>query len=94
MAADAGQGGQHARAEPGAQFQHAAGVTQGLDDRPHIVAADAILREEVAQPALVGVRGVGLRLRIADVGQVPPGRTHRGGLVDDEQVHHAVRHLD
>ena len=93
--ADAGQGRPHPDAEPGPQFEHAARVAQRLDDRPHVVAAHPVLRDEVAQHALVAVRSVPRdRTRAADVGQVAPRRRHRGSLVFDEQVHHAVRHLD
>ncbi len=56
VAVDAGEGGQHPGAEPGPQLQHAARVAQGLDDRAHVVAAHPVLRDEVAQHPLVGVR--------------------------------------
>jgi hypothetical protein len=93
---EAGQRGDHPDAEPGAQLEHAAGVAQRLDDRPHVVAAYPVLRDEVAEHPLVGVFGravEGGHGTRAEIREVAPRRLHSGRLVRDEQIHHPVRYL-
>lgn len=61
---DADQRGQDAAAEGGAQFEHRAGVGQRLDHGAHVVAAQPVLRDHMAQPARVAglpMRGVALK---------------------------------
>ena len=89
---DADEGGDDADAELLADLQHRARVGDGVDDVLHVVEAQAVLGDDVAQAALVG------RLPVLDraleVGQVLLGHFHGVLLVLGEQVDDAVRHLE
>ena len=90
-ALDARQRGDHAGAEAAAQLEHRAAVGERLDDRAHVVDAQAVLRDDVAQPTLVGA--VPVRERALEVREVLLRDAHRLGLVGDGDVDDAVGRL-
>ena len=78
-AADAHERGDHAAAEAGAQLEHRVVVGQAAHDRAHVVAAQAVLGNGVAQGARVGAAAVGDAA--LEIGQVLLRRGDRGAFV-------------
>ena len=71
-----------------ADLEHGAHVGDALDHLAHVVVAQAVLRHDEAQLALVG--GFPFGHRPLEVGEVLLGDGHRFRLVGDRDVHHAV----
>ncbi len=88
---DADQRGDNAGAERGAQFEHRIRVRQRVEDRAHVVAAQAVLGNRVAQVAWVfGLPGMCGAL---EVGQVAARGLDGGLLVVDHDIDHAIGRL-
>ena len=92
LALDADEGGDHADAELLADLQDGVRVGDRLDDLLHVVEAQAVLRHDVAQAALV-VR-LPIRDRALEVGEVLLGDLARFGLILRQDVDDAVGHLE
>ena len=91
-ALDASECGHHAATEAAPQFEHRSRVCERLDDGADLVDAQPVLRDRVAQRALVVL---GPRRQISlEVGQVAPGDRDCLALVLDRDVHDPVGHLD
>ena len=88
---DANQCRHDADAELGSQFQHRVVVSQQVDDLAHVVGAQPVLRNHVAQLALIG--GAPFREPALEVGEVFLHCGHRFLFVLDEDVDDAVGHL-
>ena len=79
------------RPKPRRSSSTRAGVGERLDHLAHVVDAQPVLRDDVAQAALVGA--LPRRQRALEVRQVLLGRGDGLGLVLDGDVDDAVRHL-
>ena len=87
-ALDANQCSQDADPEVRPQLQHRPGVGELLDDGAHVIDPQPILRDGVAQQALIAAAPV--LDRALEIGQVPA--RHLGGLllVIDQHIDHAI----
>src|SRR5579872_7507558 len=88
---DTNQCGDHAESEVAAQLQHRSGIGERLNDGAHIINAETILRNDVAQDALVGA--FPLRQRPLEIRKILFGDFYCFGFVLDRDVDHSVGHL-
>ncbi len=88
---DAHQRGEDADAEFRAQLEHRVLVGQRADHGAHVVHAQPVLGDQMAQRALVGAAPFGDRA--LEVAEQPARRRDRLRLVVDQHVDHAVGYL-